>query len=102
MHIVHIFIHVKDGSIEEFKNATLENAKNSVKEQGVARFDMIQQIDDPTRFLLVEVYRTAEDVSRHKETSHYQHWQKTAEPLMQELRTRIIYRNIFPDETGWS
>ena len=102
MHIVHILIHVKNDKIEEFKKASLENAKNSLKEPGIARFDLIQQKDDPTRFLLLEVYRTPEDVARHKETAHYKHWQETVEPWMQEARTRIIYQNIFPDESGWS
>ena len=102
MHIVHILIHVKNDKIEEFKNASLENAKNSLKEPGIARFDLIQQKDDPTRFLLLEVYRTPKDVVRHKETAHYKRWQETVEPWMQEARTRIIYQNIFPDESGWS
>ncbi len=101
MHIVHIFIHVKDDKIEEFKSASVENAQNSLKEPGIARFDLIQQKDDPTRFLLLEVYRTPDDVARHKETSHYKRWQATAEPLMQEPRTRIIYQNVFPGESGW-
>jgi len=102
MHIVHVLIHVKGDKIEEFKNASIENARNSLKEQGVARFDLIQQKDDPTRFLLVEIYRTPDDVARHKETTHYKHWQESVEPLMQEPRTRIIYQNIFPGESGWS
>jgi len=102
MHIVHISIHVKDDKIEEFKNATIENATNSIQEQGVARFDLIQQTDDPTRFMLLEIYRTPDDVTRHKETAHYKRWQETVEPLMKEPRSRIIYRNIFPDEDGWS
>ncbi len=102
MHIVHISIHVKDDKIVEFKDATIENARNSLKEQGIARFDLIQQKDDPTRFMLLEVYRTAEDVTRHKETAHYQRWQEAVEPLMQEARSRIIYQNIFPGEAGWS
>ncbi|HUI90094.1 MAG TPA: antibiotic biosynthesis monooxygenase [Anaerolineales bacterium] len=102
MHIVHVFVQVKDGGVEEFMNATIENARNSLQERGVARFDVIQQVDDPTRFLLVEVYRTEEAVSRHKETAHYAQWQKTVEPLMQKPRTRVVYQSIFPDESGWS
>jgi quinol monooxygenase YgiN len=101
MHIVHVAIHVKDGSVEEFKRATIENAGNSRQEPGVARFDVIQQADDPTRFMLLEVYRTPEDAGKHKETAHYKRWQQAVEPLMQEARTRIIYRNISPDESGW-
>jgi (4S)-4-hydroxy-5-phosphonooxypentane-2,3-dione isomerase len=101
MHIVHVFIHVKDDKAEEFIKATVENASNSLKEPGVARFDLIQQTDDLSSFLLVEVYRTVEDAARHKETSHYKKWHGIVEPLMKEARTRIIYRNVFPDETGW-
>ncbi len=101
MHIIHVFIHVKPDKVEEFRRATMENARNSLTEQGVARFDFIQQTDDPTRFLLVEVYRTPEDSVRHKKTSHYNRWRETVEPLLAEPRSRIAYRNIFPDESSW-
>ena len=101
MHILHVFIHVKNDKVEEFKAATVENARSSLKELGVVRFDVIQEIEDPTRFLLVEVYRTPEDAAKHKETNHYKHWHEIAEPLMMEPRTRISYRNVFPGESGW-
>ena len=101
MHIVHVFIHVKEDRVEEFKTATVENASNSLQEPGVARFDLIQQGDDQTRFMLVEVYRTLEDAARHKETGHYKHWNESVASMMAEPRTRIIYRNVFPDESGW-
>ena len=71
MFIVHVFVHVKEDQIEAFRQATLENARNSIKESGIARFDVVQQQDDPTRFILVEVYRTPGDPARHKETEHY-------------------------------
>ncbi len=58
MYIVHVFVHVKPEHLEAFKAATIENAQHSVKEPGIARFDVIQQADDPTRFVLIEVYRT--------------------------------------------
>jgi (4S)-4-hydroxy-5-phosphonooxypentane-2,3-dione isomerase len=101
MHIVHVFIHVKPDKVEEFKLATIENARSSLKEPGVARFDFNQQADDHTRFVLVEVYRTVEDAAKHKETAHYNRWREAAEPLLAEARTRTIYKNVFPDETGW-
>ena len=101
MFIVHVFVHVKDGQIEDFKSATVENASNSVKEPGVARFDIIQQMDDPTRFVLVEVYRTPDDPARHKETAHYQKWRDTVADMMAEPRSSIKYANVFPDEQGW-
>jgi quinol monooxygenase YgiN len=101
MFIVHVFVHVKSARVEEFKSALMENARNSVKEPGIARFDVIQQQDDPNRFVLVEVYRTADDPARHKETPHYQKWRDTVEDMMAEPRRAIKYQNIFPDESGW-
>ncbi len=101
MFIVHVFIHVKADQVEAFKAVSLENARNSLLEPGVARFDFIQQADDPNRFVLVEVYRTPEDAPKHKETAHYNRWRELAEPLLAEPRTRIIYSNVFPDEKGW-
>ena len=101
MIIVHVHVHVKLDQIEAFRAATLENACNSLKEPGIARFDVLQQADDPTRFVLVEVYRTADDPARHKETVHYNHWREIAEPMLAEPRTRKIYANVFPDEGDW-
>ena len=101
MLIVHVFVHVKSDQIEAFKAATLENARNSVHEAGIARFDVIRQKDDPARFVLVEVYRTPEDPAKHKETEHYQKWRDTVTDMMAEPRTSIKYTNVFPDEQGW-
>jgi len=101
MFIVHVFVHVKPENIEAFQATTLENARNSVQEPGIARFDVIQQQDDPTRFLLVEVYRTGDDPAKHKETAHYQKWRDTVADMMAEPRTSIKYTNVFPDEQGW-
>ncbi len=101
MVVVHVFVHVKDDCVEGFKAASVENACNSIQEAGIARFDVIQQADDPTRFVLVEVYRTADDPARHKETAHYQKWRDTVAEMMAEPRSAIKYDNIFPDENGW-
>ena len=101
MLIVHVFVHVKPQDVENFKAASVENASKSVKEPGVARFDVIQQADDPNRFVLVEVYRTADDPARHKETAHYQKWRDTVADMMAEPRSAIKYTNIFPNEKGW-
>jgi len=98
MIIVHIFIHVKPDKVEEFKEATLENARNSIKEPGILRFDLIQQEDDPTRFLLEEIYRDSDAMDKHKKTLHYTKWRDGVEPLMSEPRNRIIYRRIFPGD----
>lgn len=101
MFIVHVFVQVKPDCIEAFKTATLENARNSVQEPGIARFEVIQQQDDPTKFVLVEVYRTSEDPARHKETAHYAAWRETVANMMAVPRTSMKYTNIFPDEDGW-
>lgn len=101
MHIVLVHCHVKPEFVEAFKAASLENARNSVQEAGVARFDVIQQHDDPTRFTLVEVYRTSEAPAQHKETAHYQRWRDTVAEMMAEPRQGVRYANIFPDDSGW-
>ncbi len=101
MFIVHVFVHVKPQNLEDFKAASMQNARESVKEPGVARFDVIQQKDEPTGFVLVEVYRTPDDPARHKETAHYQKWRDTVAEMMAEPRSAIKYANIFPDEQGW-
>ena len=101
MFIVHVSVHVKEDKIEAFKKATIENAQNSVKEPGIARFDVVQQQDDFTRFVLVEVYRTAEDPAKHKETSHYKKWRDTVADMMAEPRSALKFFNVYPDEKGW-
>jgi len=101
MLIVHVFVHVKPDKVEAFQAATLENARHSIQEAGIARFDVIQQQDDPTRFVLVEVYRTPDDPMRHKETTHYQKWRDTVADMMAEPRKSIKYTNLFPNEQGW-
>lgn len=101
MLVVHVFVHVKTDQVEAFRAASIENASNSVQEPGIARFDVIQQQDDPTRFVLVEVYRTTEAPAKHKETAHYQKWRDTVAEMMAEPRSSIKYANIFPDESGW-
>jgi quinol monooxygenase YgiN len=94
MVIVHVFVHVKKDSIEAFKVATRENARNSVLEPGIARFDVVEQEDDPSRFVLVEAYRSLE-------TAHYKAWRDTVEPMMAEPRSSIRYTNVFPADAGW-
>ncbi|MCX5977380.1 MAG: putative quinol monooxygenase [Coprothermobacterota bacterium] len=101
MLIIHVFVRVKADHLDAFRSATLANARASLLEPGVARFDVLQQADDPTRFLLVEVYRTQEDPARHKETTHYQVWRAAVAEMMAEPRTSLQYENVFPDESGW-
>lgn len=102
MLIVHVFAHVKPDCIAAFREASLSNARHSVQEPGIARFDVIQQMDDPTRFVLIEVYRTDQDVARHKETNHYARWRDAVASMMAEPRSSVKYANLFPDDVGWS
>lgn len=101
MYIVLVHVNVKPEAIERFKAISMENARNSVQEPGIARFDVIQQVDDPTRFVLVEVYRDVEAAGKHKETAHYLAWRDAAMDMMAEPRYSIKYENIFPGEAGW-
>ena len=94
MLIVHVFVHVKPELTDAFAAATRENARQSALEPGVARFDVLQQEDDPTRFLLIEVYRTPADPARHKETAHYATWKEAVEPMMAEPRRSVRYRAL--------
>lgn len=101
MYIIHVHVHVKPEHVEAFKKACIDNASNSIQEPGIDRFDIIQQTDDPTHFVLVEVYRTPNDPAKHKETAHYNRWREIAEPMMAEPRTRVIYSNIYPADAEW-
>ena len=101
MLVVHVHVHVKEDQVPAFKEATVANARQSVQEPGIARFDVVQQQDDPTRFVLVEVYRTADDPAKHKETAHYQTWRDTVADMMAEARYSVKYDNVFPGEDGW-
>ncbi len=101
MLIVQVYIHVKPEFVDEFIQATLENARASVQETGIARFDFIQQQDDPTRFMLTEVYRTPEAQAAHRLTAHYARWRDTVADWMAEPRSSTKYTNIFPEDMGW-
>jgi quinol monooxygenase YgiN len=97
MLIVHVHVRVVPGGINLFREASLANARASVQEPGVARFDVIQQEDDPTRFELIEVYRTTEAAAAHKTTAHYASWRDSVAPLMAEPRSSTKYRAVFPE-----
>jgi autoinducer 2-degrading protein len=101
MLVVHVQVQVKPEYVEVFKAATLENARQSVLEAGVARFDVVQHQEDPTRFVLVEAYRTPDAPAAHKETRHYQVWRDAVAPMMAEPRTSVKYTSLFPDDTDW-
>jgi quinol monooxygenase YgiN len=97
MLIVHVHVRVKPESVEAFRAATIENARNSIKEPGIARFDVLQQADDRSRFLLIEIYRSADAPARHRETAHYTAWRDTVAEMTAEPRTRVEYTGAFLD-----
>lgn len=101
MLIVHVHVHVKPESVEDFRQATIENARSSIQEPGIARFDVVQQLDDATRFVLIEAYRTPEAAAAHKETAHYAKWREAVAGMMAEPRQSVKYNDVFPDPEGW-
>src|SRR6202142_4432706 len=101
MLVVHVHIKVKPDLIDAFKEVTLANARESLKEPGIARFDVVQQSDDPTKFVLVEVYRSVDATTAHKATAHYAAWRDAIESLMAEPRFSVKYSNVFPGDEGW-
>lgn len=101
MLIVHVHAHVKPEFVEAFRAATAENARNSVLEPGILRFDVIQQADDPSRFVLIEIYRTVEATVAHKESAHYAAWRDAVTAMMVEPRSRIAYSTVFPAGQDW-
>jgi len=101
MHIVHVFVHVQEGRETEFEQATLENARASLQEPGVARFDVLRQQGDPRRFVLVEVYRSPEAAVAHKQTAHYARWRDAVAGWMAEPRSSVIFTNLHPDDAEW-
>jgi quinol monooxygenase YgiN len=92
---------VKPDRIEDFCVATIANARESVREPGIARFDVLQDSSDPSRFALVEIYRTSAAPAAHKETAHYKAWRDAVEDMMAEPRTSAKYSNVFPNDDGF-
>lgn len=101
MLIVYVHVHVKPEFVEAFKKATLTNARASCQEPGIARFDVVQQQDESTRFVLMEVYRDAAAAAAHKETKHYPIWRDTVAPMMAEPRTSVKFNNVFLGDQSW-
>jgi len=102
MLVVHVHVHVKPDQIAAFVDATRENSSESLKEPGVARFDVIQQQDDPTRFVLIEAYKAADAPAAHKQTAHYAAWRDAIAGMMQSPRTSVRYQSLCPEEPRWS
>ena len=101
MLVVHVHVHVKPECVAAFRQATLDNARHSAQEPGIARFDVVQQADDPTRFVLVEAYRSIEATVAHKATAHYARWRDAVAEMMAEPRTAVKFENVFPPDEDW-
>ena len=101
MRIVHVHVHVLPDRVDDFVAATLANARESVKEPGIARFDVVQHDDDPTRFILVEAYRDADAPDAHKQTAHYLRWRDAVADMMASPRAAVRLSNRFPADAGW-
>lgn len=101
MVILIVNLHVKAEHLEAFRQATRENARNSVKEPGVVRFDVLEQTEDPTRFVLYEVYRDNDAPAQHRETAHYKAWVAKVPDMLEEPRTRTFYTNFCPADAEW-
>lgn len=98
MLVVFVHVQVKPDQIDAFIAATKKNAGCSVEEPGVARFDFYQQQDDPSKFVLVEVYRSADAAAAHKETAHYAEWRDAVADMMAVPRFSVKYNNLFPPD----
>ncbi len=98
MLIVHVHIQVKPDRVEAFKAACIENSRNSLQEPGIARFDVLQRQDDPTRFLLVEVYRSADAPAAHKQTAHYRQWADAVADMMAVPRSSVKFDEVYPED----
>jgi (4S)-4-hydroxy-5-phosphonooxypentane-2,3-dione isomerase len=96
---VFVYVHVLPEAVESFRTASLANAAASIHEPGVVRFDLIQETGDPTRFVLIEVYRDADGAAAHKQTAHYQTWRDTVASMMAEPRSSKSYATVSPSST---
>ena len=101
MYIVHVFVEVKPDCVNEFINATRQNASESIKEPGIVRFDVLQDQENPNRFVLNEVYRTPQDPASHKQTPHYSQWKEKVAEMMASPRTKAVYSNVLPADEEW-
>ena len=102
MFIIHVFLQVKKDCIQQFKEITLDNARNTLREPGAVRFDVVQDQDDSSRFIFVEVYKSASDLDHHKTTEHYARWAGAVDESLVEPRSRVLLENVFPDDAGWT
>ncbi len=101
MYVVCVQVHVRDDRVREFTDAILTNARTTRREPGNVRFDVIQQETDPTRFLLYEVYRSADDFAAHQKTPHYFAFRDAVADWMAEPRVGVRHVSVFPPDDAW-
>ena len=101
MLIVIVYVHVKERDVDAFSKISIENASHSCQEEGVSFFDVLQENDDPTKFVLLEVYKDEVAAKAHKETVHYQKWKETVADMMVEPRQSVKYHEIYPSAEFW-
>ena len=92
-----VYVQVKPEFVEAFIGATRENHEHSVKEKGNLRFDIIQDANDPAKFVLYEAYDSEQAVAAHKETAHYLSWRDTVTPWMAKPREGVKHKLLFPE-----
>ena len=98
---VHVDIQVKPECIDAFIRASEENAMHSLQEPGIARFDFVQDRDEPTHFVLVEVYKTDDAPAAHKETAHYATWRDSVADMMAVPRSSTKFETLYPEDSQW-
>jgi quinol monooxygenase YgiN len=101
MFVVFVSVHVKEGQVPAFTEAILENARNTRREPGNVRFDVLQQEQDPSRFMLYEVYRTPDDFAAHQKTPHYLKFKERVAEWMAEPRVGVKHHSLFPADGQW-
>ena len=100
MLIIHVQAHVNPEDVDAFCRAAVENARAGIGEPGIVRFDVLQQIDDPTCFVLVQVYRDEDSAVRHQQKDHYSRWQGMVAGMLAEPQTLVRYSSVFPWDEG--
>ena len=91
MYLFHAYVSVAAGSEAEFAEACAVNSRASLQEPGCLRFEVLQEADDPTRFVLVEAYDSEDDLSSHKTTDHYKGWAEVANRVQVEPRSKKVF-----------
>jgi len=101
MFVVAVTVFVKQERVDDFIEAVTVNARQTRAEEGNVRFDVSQCVDDPTRFLLYEVYRREEDFHLHQRTEHYLRWRGTVADWMARPRAGVKHFGLFPESGHW-